>query len=484
MHQWGDVAGNSSTRKWRSNCPIHSFISCISLLIITAITVHWIDDDWNLRQALLDFVEFRSPHTGKRMADLVFDTLQYYGLVDKLFCVTTDNASNNGTMAKFLSEGLRRLGVFWDHETRHVPCLAHIINLVVQAFLVSLNTDKGSLFKGTLDKIRELAKTSHTGTAKPNCYKHECVEKKLKPLKIPSDVAVRWNSTYRMLEAAIYVRPALERMCIEFDKDLNHLRLSETEWQMSQVILTMLMPFQRLTKRFECNAKNPEVDYVLFAYDTMFKHLDNVRALVDKSSADWAPSLSEALGTAIDKLNVYYDKTTEMPQIYVDAMILNPRVKFTYLSTLDVPWGYKTAEEYQRDTKERYEERYRPSREMEAVARTETPSQPVDTEASQDETCGEKRSSDIAFDTDDEEYREHLRKRAKHYAGGVRSEFDIYMYNPNGNPAIQNILHCWRDNGDSISSVRRMARDLLAVPASGCAVEREFSIAGRIVTWK
>jgi hypothetical protein len=215
----------------------------------------------------------------------------------------------------------------------------------------------------------------------------------------------------------------------------------------------------------------------------MFKQLDNVRALVDNSLSDWAPSLSEALGAAIDKLNVYYNKTMEMPQIYVDAMVLNPRVKLTYLRTLDIPWGYKTAEEYQRDTKERYEELYRPSCEMGAVTRTETPSQ-VDTDASQDETCGEKRSSDIVFHTDDEEYREHLRKRAKHYAGGARSEFDIYMSNPNGNPAIQNILHWWRVNGDSIASVKRMARDLLAVPAPGCAVEREFSIAGRIVTWK
>ena len=29
-----------------------------------------------------------------------------------------------------------------------------------------------------------------------------------------------------------------------------------------------------------------------------------------------------------------------------------------------------------------------------------------------------------------------------------------------------------------------MARDVLAVPASGCAVEREFSVSGRIATWQ
>ena len=29
-----------------------------------------------------------------------------------------------------------------------------------------------------------------------------------------------------------------------------------------------------------------------------------------------------------------------------------------------------------------------------------------------------------------------------------------------------------------------MARDVLAVPASGCTVEREFSISGRIATWQ
>jgi len=50
------------------------------------------------------------------MANIVFDTLGQYDLIEKLFGITTDNAGNNGTMCKALQDLLEELGVLWDHE--------------------------------------------------------------------------------------------------------------------------------------------------------------------------------------------------------------------------------------------------------------------------------------------------------------------------------------------------------------------------------
>jgi hypothetical protein len=111
----------------------------------------------------LQFVEFDSPHTGSNMAQLVVQTLEFYSLVKKLFCVTTDNASNNDTMVEELSDALWEKGIHWDSTTHHIRCLAHIINLVVQALLKSLNVDDKNPFKSTLDKIRELARATRHG---------------------------------------------------------------------------------------------------------------------------------------------------------------------------------------------------------------------------------------------------------------------------------------------------------------------------------
>ena len=64
-----------------------------------------------------------------------------------------------------------------------------------------------------------------------------------------------------------------------------------------------------------------------------------------------------------------------------------------------------------------------------------------------------------------------------------RNDFDRYIEIPN-DPDIASSLHWWRHNDQQFSDLGRMARDVLPVPASGCAVERQFSISGRITVWQ
>jgi len=47
---------------------------------------------------------------------------------------------------------------------------------------------------------------------------------------------------------------------------------------------------------------------------------------------------------------------------------------------------------------------------------------------------------------------------------------------------IPSLLKWWRDNYKLFPELAKIARDVLAVPALECAVEREFSISGRIAT--
>jgi hypothetical protein len=77
-----------------------------------------------------------------------------------------------------------------------------------------------------------------------------------------------------------------------------------------------------------------------------------------------------------------------------------------------------------------------------------------------------------------------VRKRARLNGGDVGSEFDMYIANPNGNDNIKLALDWWRENSSKYLTLKWMAKDYLAVPASGCLVERAFSVAGKIVTWE
>jgi len=57
------------------------------------------------------------------MASIVLEALGSYDIAPKLFCMTTDGASNNRTMAESLEEKLAQLGILWDHKVNslHEP---------------------------------------------------------------------------------------------------------------------------------------------------------------------------------------------------------------------------------------------------------------------------------------------------------------------------------------------------------------------------
>jgi len=62
-------------------------------------------------------------------------------------------------------------------------------------------------------------------------------------------------------------------------------------------------------------------------------------------------------------------------------------------------------------------------------------------------------------------------------------DFQRYINIPN-DPCIPSALAYWKVHKDSFPDLARMARDTLPIPASGCSVERLFSVSGRVATWQ
>jgi len=71
------------------------------------------------------------------MADILYNVLERFSITKRLLCITTDNAGNNGTMRKELEELFNNLDInnSWSSESTKIPCLAHVIQLVVKAIL-------------------------------------------------------------------------------------------------------------------------------------------------------------------------------------------------------------------------------------------------------------------------------------------------------------------------------------------------------------
>ena len=444
------------------------------------------------------------------MARHVYNTLDEFGLKDKLFCITTDSASNNYKMVKELAALLlEKDNIDWNSETCHIPCLAHTINIVVQKFLTNLalgedneadndvdnysdDDDEDEIDRvsesptadelasisslcSVINKIRAIAKSIRGSTQKWERFQKACDSYKMKSMTIPLDITVRWNSTFRMLHQAVYLRRPIHRYVD--DLRATHLRLSDDEWQQAELLLMFLLPFQRCSKRFECNSSQTEIDYIFFAYDTMWNHIDDFKDKLNSEDGIGALSCAKYMLKAITKMEVvlkkYYSKTA-LPTVYGDGMILNPRCKLVLFQ--GESWGEEDSEEYSQGCRRRFVSEYEGSATMSSAASSSATST---TASPYPHVVLTKQSRQIAF-TADPEYQAALADRSSKRR---KNDYDRYIEVPN-DPDIPSGLCWWGENHRLYPELALMVRDVLAIPASGCAVERQFSISGRMTIWQ
>jgi len=78
--------------------------------------------------------------------------------------------------------------------------------------------------------------------------------------------------------------------------------LTEHEWQQAKVLLLFLLPFQCCTSRFESNNSTSEIDYLSFAYDKLYNHIDNVKDKLHSGSSFGALPCVPSMLTAIQQM--------------------------------------------------------------------------------------------------------------------------------------------------------------------------------------
>jgi hypothetical protein len=90
-----------------------------------ALTVHFINDECELRSFLLECFQYNEKHTAENLAAETKRILTEWSIYNKVVALVTDNAANMSATA--------RLGGW-----KHLPCFAHSLNLIVQAGLKEL----------------------------------------------------------------------------------------------------------------------------------------------------------------------------------------------------------------------------------------------------------------------------------------------------------------------------------------------------------
>ncbi len=157
-----------------------------------SLTCHFIDNEWNRRQVVLNTKVMHGSHTGEYIKDTFLHMLEEWKITkDRVVLVLRDNAAN-------IVKGLR-LADIPDHS-----CTAHSLQLVVNDGLASQ--------RAVIDVIAILKKCvthfQHSILAKQRLRKIQ------RDLGLPEHnliqaVPTRWNSTLHMLQRALEQKRAL-----------------------------------------------------------------------------------------------------------------------------------------------------------------------------------------------------------------------------------------------------------------------------------
>lgn len=183
--------------------------SSLSLSAYLALTVHFIDGNWDLQAFTLDFIPHFGDHSGSNMAKSVYASLKKFGVNDKVLTFTMDNASSNDTFMDNLETLMRDDGIIWNGGTFRVRCFAHVLNLAVQAAVGH------PCLVEFIDRLTSLvrfirASGQRTDKLKKFCEDHEPPIEYKKPM-LP--VATRWNSVLMMLVSILRVEKVCQFCC-------------------------------------------------------------------------------------------------------------------------------------------------------------------------------------------------------------------------------------------------------------------------------
>lgn len=385
------------------------------------ITAHYIDLDWKLKEAIIQFKQMSYPHDAQTIRKFINKTIELTSLTGKIVSITTDNASNNIAAVK-LWGGMRGLDLF-NFDIVHYKCVAHVIDLGLRAALLQLTSSITPVREAVLS-IRSSRKRKEKFIA----IQTELIANKQQnssyPLELAEDVDHRWNSAFILIERASQLEQAIDIM-LETTQGLGSL--DKIDWTTVKVIMEFLRPFYETTKRL-CATTKITISLVAAITPKLINHCANYEDNPNEHIKAAATSLR-------DKLTSYE------PEIYNSvvnlAYFLDPRFKSKNLS-----------EELTKLVcdKLRYLMDLVPNPTKERV----------------------NLVSAFGDDTDDEESVDELQT----YLAAKRAKNDI------------DAVDWWSLNRNNFPKLSFVARYLLPIQATSVASERVFSIAGDVDTKK
>lgn len=241
-----------------------------------------------------------------------------------------------------------------------------------------------------------------------------------------------------MIHRALFLKAAIDTWTRSKAQYAN-LILTKREWELAAFLMHFLLPFKRVTDYLQFT-KKPTLHKTYETYENLFNSLENVKAqfALMTCKPDWISQVETAIQAMWDKLQKYYTKTST-PPAFADAIILHPSYKMKWFKKRD--WKDDLIEKYKQKSHKRFEAEYN------------SPAIPI---------IPSKRQ--FLDSSDEEDF----------------NEFDQFIGSKR-HTDVKYPLVWWANSRSTFPRLANMAHDMYAVPATGCGVEREFSISGNVV---
>jgi hypothetical protein len=171
-----------------------------------SVVAHYVSANWELQKKVVGFRLMEVKHSGENIAERIASVVKEFGLIDKVFVVTLDNASSNAKAMETLTPMF--FGYLGSYPAPtpsdpnkvkyllvHQRCACHIINLIVKSGLKRL--------KPYTEDLRTAINFLNSSNQRIAMFKEYYHAKGVRPRKFGLDMDIRWNSTYLMLKHLI-----------------------------------------------------------------------------------------------------------------------------------------------------------------------------------------------------------------------------------------------------------------------------------------
>ncbi|GAB4827468.1 hypothetical protein Ancab_040027 [Ancistrocladus abbreviatus] len=424
------------------------------------LTGHFVDSNWMLQKHVLSFVHIPLPRRGVEIADCIYKCLKEWGIENKVFTVSVDNASANDVCIRYLKDTFSKTRkLVCGGKLFHVRCYAHIFNIMVQYGLQEI--------KHVIENIRESVVYINGSESRMQEFCNIVEQLKLPHRRLVIDCRTRWNSTYEMLACAMRFKDVFSRYS---DRDVGYLYCPSLEdWEKVEKVCEILEVFNDVTDVVS------DSDYP--TSNMFLNEVYRVKVLLDEKSHSEDVFIRDMVGKMKEKFDKYWGEYNLLMAI---AAVLDPRCKmkvieFTFSQMFPENEARQSIEQVKKALYELYGEyvNLHNSKNTEPNKESES-SGSIPSETGRGKEKGRARwSRFMQFVKSTEAIQPH------------KSDVDVYLeeglFICEDDSDKFNVLDWWRGNELKYWILSKMAANILAIPISTVASEATFSTGSRVL---